>query len=691
MARKSADPSDAKMAISTSKSLVQQKTNRWFGLLEGLDTSRVVLLIILVCGLAYANALGGDFVFDDTDQIVENKDIRSWENLERAFTTHVWAFRERPEAMRVPIPPPYYRPLFTVLFTVEYHLFGLQPQGWHLVSLLLHILCSIGVYYVLLLLAKRQAVAVLAALFFAVYSIHVESVSWISGVTDPLFSVFFLASFYFYLRYRSEKKRALRIASLILFGLSTLSKETALSLVLLIFCAEWIEASTANDAATGRSASLRFGAKLSNASWMTLPYVGVAVLYLIPRYLVIGGLGWDNPHTYHGPFFNILLTLPYVVCVYFLHLLWPVNLSIAYFTRIEINPISARVLLPVLILFGIGAGLFVYRKTISKEIYYALILLLIPLLPVLDLRNLSVEYLIFDRYLYLSVMGWAWLLALGLVKLAEWEEPRANQSATQLAPYRRFGFSSVTALVLVVMLTVATAKENASWADAQALWSQAARIRPNFWVTHYNAGLALYDDTRQRERRAVLTAEEAKSRYSKARELLTKAVALAPDEPSIFNALGQTDVALGETSRAIENYRQAVAIDPQMFEAINNLGAIYFNTGDYRAAESYFKTALALRPQATDFHYNLGLCYSRQGRFAEAVPELEKALQYAQNDVATLYELGLVYEQVGRKDAALNIWQRGLAICQAQSLNELAEKLSANLSRLTKHGSTPDW
>lgn len=623
--------------------------------LENLGPARTAFLICVLSLLSYANSLGGDFVFDDTDQIVENQDIRSWDNLGRAFTTHVWAFREKPEALRVPIPPPYYRPLFTILFTIEYKLFGLWPQGWHLVSLLLHILCSIGVFYVLQFLASR-GVAALAAMLFAVYSIHVESVSWISGVTDPLFGFFFLASFYFYLKHKKELKRSLLVWSLVMFALSTLSKETALSLVLLIFCAELIEGTGESSSSTKASLS-GVSTRLTRAAVMTLPYFGVAVLYLIPRYLVIGGISWDNPHTYSGPFINVLLTIPFVICSYFLHLIWPVNLSITYFTRFETSAASPRFLFPALALLAAASLLFFYCRKIRKDVWYGLALLIIPLLPVLDLRKLSVEYLIFDRYLYLSVAGWVFLIAIGLARLATHE---GRQSAQKLVVV-----SSVLAAALIVLMTAATAKENSSWANAVSLWSQAARVRPDFWVTHYNSGLALYDV----------------KRYEESREALMKAAALAPDEPTIFHALGRTYTAMGERSLGIQNFKRAIEIDPEMFESINNLGSISFDLGDYTSAERYFKSALALRPQATDFHYNLGLCYSRQGRIAEAIPELERAQQSAPNDVGVLYELGLVYERAGRREDALKVLQRGLSISTSQ---ELIDKVSEALRRVTR-------
>src|SRR6185295_7442933 len=121
------------------------------GFIEKLAPGRVVLAVCILSFLAYANSLAGDFVFDDLDQVVGNHDIRSWSNIERAFTTHLWSFRDRPEILRPAIPPPYYRPIFTVALTAEYQMFGLWPQGWHLFSLFLHIMCSIAVYYILLL------------------------------------------------------------------------------------------------------------------------------------------------------------------------------------------------------------------------------------------------------------------------------------------------------------------------------------------------------------------------------------------------------------------------------------------------------------------------------------------------------------------------------------------------------------
>jgi len=76
-----------------------------------LDQSRALFLIVAATVLAYANSLGGAFVFDDTKQIAGNPALRSWSNLARAFTSDVWSFQRG--TLTKDIPPPYYRPLFT--------------------------------------------------------------------------------------------------------------------------------------------------------------------------------------------------------------------------------------------------------------------------------------------------------------------------------------------------------------------------------------------------------------------------------------------------------------------------------------------------------------------------------------------------------------------------------------------------
>src|SRR5205085_1082795 len=96
----------------------------------------------------------------------------------------------------------YYRPLFNLYLLVNYQLFHLNPAGWHLLLVLWHLLVTLLVYRLARRLLKDEGGALTAALIFGVHPVHIESVAWISGVTEPMLAVFFLGALLGYLRWR---------------------------------------------------------------------------------------------------------------------------------------------------------------------------------------------------------------------------------------------------------------------------------------------------------------------------------------------------------------------------------------------------------------------------------------------------------------------------------------------------------
>lgn len=604
-----------------------------FSLLEQLGTGRIIMLVCLFAFLAYANSLGGDFVFDDNEQIVENQDLRSWKNVARGFTTDVWAFREKGDTANVPAPLPYYRPLFTAMLTIEYQLFGLQPQLWHLVSLLLHIACSIEVFFVILLLSGRKFVATTASLVFAVHPVHTESVSWISGMTDPLFGVFFLAAFYLYLKQRENgiappQKRKYILYSLLFFVVAAFAKETALSLAILIFGYEIVVS----------QGSLK--ERLTVAFKSAVPFVAASMIYLIPRYVILGERMLSNPQAPDRPLTYTLLTLPFVVSSYLLHLVWPVGLSVTYDTRFITTPASLSFILPAIVLAVLIGLLIYFRPSINRQVWVALLLIFVPLLPVLNLGQVSQEqYLVFDHYLYLSVAGLGYLIGLALVKLAE-------------AQSEKLSLAAATALVLA--LAVGTHFENRAWADSYAVWSNAARVSPNYWAPPYNTGLELIKQ----------------KQFADARDMLERAASLKPDEPMIYDALGRAHLGLGEFGAAEAKIKRALGLNPDMFESLNNLGTVYFEAKDYANAEKYFIEALRANPQAAATRFNLARCHARTGDYDKAAREFEQFLKSSPDDAEAHYELGLAYERMGRAADAARAFERAMQSTRSQELQE---------------------
>src|SRR6185503_7996585 len=204
-------------------------------------------------------------------------------------------------------------------------------------------------------------------------------------------------------------------------------------------------------------------------------------------------------------------------------------------------------------------------------------------------RQLSDEYLVFDRYLYVSVAGWSYLIALGIARLSLVGKDRNRAETPSRSMSTGAVISSAVVALLLIGLTAGTARENRSWVDGYSLWSQAARVRPQFWGGHYNQGLELM---------------RAK-RFSEALDSLHRAAQLGPDEPFVFDALGRAYDGVGDTENAVASYKHSITMDPAMFESFNNLGTIYFEINNYAEAERHFLAALNLKPEAAPVRFNL--------------------------------------------------------------------------------------
>src|SRR5438093_3422848 len=197
----------------------------------------VPVLIALVTVTAFLPTLHNQFVsWDDDKNFLENPDYRglAWTNLRWMWTTHLG----------------HYIPLTWMTLGLDYLLWGMNPLGYHLTSLLLHAANAV-VFYVLarriLTLARPGLVdrghalaasAGFAALVFAIHPLRVESVAWVTERRDVLSGLFYLLTILVYLRAcaREAPGRRSYWLSVTLFGCALLSKSMAVSLpvVLLI-------------------------------------------------------------------------------------------------------------------------------------------------------------------------------------------------------------------------------------------------------------------------------------------------------------------------------------------------------------------------------------------------------------------------------------------------------------------------
>lgn len=186
------------------------------------STAPAILAVAVL--LAYFNALGGEFQFDDYNVIVNNPAVHSIAG---------WL-----DSM------PGIRPLLKLSYALNWTVHS-GPFGFHLFNVLVHVVNTILVYRLLRALSaertQAQWAALVGALLFALHPVQTEAVAYLSGRSVSLMALFYLGSVLTWLRAdRSENPAAWRALSAGLFGAALLVKETAFTLPLALLLVDGI-------------------------------------------------------------------------------------------------------------------------------------------------------------------------------------------------------------------------------------------------------------------------------------------------------------------------------------------------------------------------------------------------------------------------------------------------------------------
>jgi hypothetical protein len=193
-------------------------------------------VVVLATGLAHSRGLAGGFVYDDHRFVERNAAIESLRDPQRFFLDPTTASAAQGVEADV------WRPLRTLAFAADRALFGLDPRGWHLGNVAIHVVNAALVFLLLLRLfagssnspalaggsARRPeslvaAAAGAGALLFAIHPVTVESVAWVSSRGDLLAWMFVLLA----LEVGRRRGVPATIAMVTLVVLACLAKESA--------------------------------------------------------------------------------------------------------------------------------------------------------------------------------------------------------------------------------------------------------------------------------------------------------------------------------------------------------------------------------------------------------------------------------------------------------------------------------
>jgi len=579
-----------------------------------------IAVVLALTFAVYIPTLRYQFVHDDRGQIVENPAVHSWHAVPSYFTSQVWA-GVKPEDLGN-----YYRPLFLMWLRINNVAFGDHAWGWHLTTILAHLLTTLLVYLLAWRLGIGRDVALLAALIFGLHPAHIEAVAWISGVTEPLLGIFLIASLLAYVQSRFEGARALqwRVISLVLFALAMLEKETALILPGLLLIYEWIYGRALGQQREARDPSPGLVSRPPSPHGRGMGFLGlVTVPHLEWRGILVwcgGALGKIWPYfllialyvparIYALKGFNhvvtplsteqLVFTWPSLVGFWIRHLIWPASLSTFYNFPAVIHPTLRNFILPAIFDVGVGLALFACIRRSRPAAFFG-VWLVLPLIPLLDIRVFIANDFAHDRYLYLPSVGLAVLVAMLLRKVC-WGPPRWLGIPTSLL---------AAGLCLTAALSYGTIAQRSYFKDNRTFYAHNLARAPHNPDAESNYATVLAED----------------HLYAPAVEKFLDVVNHYPNYWTPTYNLALTYYKMGKMPEAEEYFLQAIRINPNKADEYFYLGMVRFKSGRTAEAIACVRQAIAIRPNGFAYHFALGVMLKTQGDLTGALREIKEEL-----------------------------------------------------------------
>jgi protein O-mannosyl-transferase len=565
-------------------------------------------------------------------------------------------------------------PLTWLTFALDWQLWGMNPYGYHLTTLLLHGLAAALLYLVArrLLAAARPRWpdgaltrgAVLAALLFAVHPLRAESVAWITERRDVLAGVFFLAATLVYLgRWTPDgaprpQERLRYLVALVLFAGALGSKVMTVTLPAVLLILDVYPLRRLGPGAGGWLGRSARRVWVEKAPFVVLGAAAAAVAVAVNR-----AQGNLTSVSEMGIAERLAISA-YSLVFYPWKTLAPLGLSPMYELPYPLVPgdwpFPAAALAVLAITIAAAALARRWPALLAAWLAYV-----VMALPVAGLVQNGFQ-IAADRYSYLPCLPWALLTGAALVMLmGPAERPR-------LVPAAAVGAG-------LLVLAAMTWQQTKIWRDTETLWLRALSVAPSS-VAHSNLGLTLarrgdtkgaiphyHEAIRLRPVFAeawnnLALAQAQQGDVAGAESSLREAVQLKPRFATAWSNLGMMRARQGRSGEAVAAYREALRLQPDHADAHGNLGATLDAQGQGEEALRHLREAARLRPDSANAQSNVGIFHARHGDLPGATRYFEETLRLRPDSPEAHNNLGLAFAQQGRLDAAAAHFREALRL-----------------------------
>lgn len=610
----------------------------------------------------YWPSINGEFLLDDDILLTRSALIHAPDGLYR-----FWLTRE----------PIDYYPVSNSALWLEWRLWGMDPTGYHVASVLFHLVSVFLLWAILLRLAVPGAF--FAAFLFAVHPVNVESVAWIAQHKGMLALMFSLLSAYCLLRDESPPASATRP-----------------------------EEKTAKGQKRGRhfdeSTPVRSAVGTSGWYWLALAagllgMLSKSSLAVLPVLLLLV-LAWDRPlrrrdfirlspwmisgiviaavnvwfKTRESGFRDAglverLLGAAGTVWFYLYKALWPLDLAFIY-PQWHIDVGSWRWWLPLIAALAMTGLLVAFHRRWSRPLLFAWLYFLTALVPVMGFTDVGYmkQSLVADHYQHAALVAVVTLVAAGAAVLARRAAPDAFSPAWAVA------------IALGLGMTWLARAQAALYAGPLTLYPAAIERNPEQWLAHVKLASALAEQGKWNEAidnyEAALKVDpeyaEAHAnlalalmrvgRLPEALEHGNEALRLRPGWPQVHVNLGAILLTAGRPDEAMAHYEEALKLDPDSPDAHYNRAVLLTLANQPAAAIADFQQAQRWWPDRADLQQNLGIAFVKLNRLPEAEAALRESVRLAPRSPEARYNLGLVLAASGKKEEAVLHYETAITL-----------------------------
>jgi tetratricopeptide (TPR) repeat protein len=591
----------------------------------------IICIFLVVTTLAvYWQVLDNGFVdYDDDVYVTEN--IRVHKGV--TFDSLTWAFTSSHSAN--------WHPLTWISHMIDCQLYGLNPSGHHLTSLLFHVANTLLLLLILVRMTGALWQSSFVAALFALHPLHVESVAWVAERKDVLSTFFMMLTVWAYLFYVKKGKVRRYLMVVLFFVLGLMSKPMLVTLPFILLMLDFwplgrlcLIRDTQN-VVTGQHTDER--SNIFRLVWEKVPFFALAVVSSVVTFIVQergGAVKLLEMYSIQTRIINAFVAyIEYIV-----NMIWPVKLTVLY-------PHPGNSLL---LWKGVVAGLALVLITIlvirnARKIPYLAVgwfWYVVTLIPVIGIVQVGSQAMA-DKYTYITLIGLFVVIAWGANDLlSKW-------------PHRKTWLGTLAAILLPV-LVVLTWKQVQYWENSITLFKHTLKHTSNNLIIHNNLGIALDKQGRT---------EEAVRHY-------LQALRLKPDYVQVHNSLGFALDKQGRTEEAVKHYLQALRLKPDYAEVHDNLGIALDKQGRTEEAIEHYLQALQLKPHISfaidlfraEVHNNLAIAFAKQGRTEEAVEHYLQALRLKPDYAEAHNNLGVALVRKGDIRGAIVHFREALRI-----------------------------